>query len=159
MQHIILNPFPPVSGTVSKTELRAGRLVSKERSLFISPSVESAGVGKKCSPCSFSNKKNVSVKKAHCGTALFIGIKAVRRWSSKYTKLPGSPGMLQMFPQTWNRISGSNLIIHGCGVRTDYSGWNVLTSKRYENLPPPSLVWSAGLEWWFWTEEEKMKGK
>lgn len=47
MLHIILNPFPPVSVTVSKTELRAGRVVSKERSLFISPSVESAGVGKK----------------------------------------------------------------------------------------------------------------
>lgn len=146
MLHIILNPFPPVSGTVSKTELRAGRLVSKERSLFISPSVESAGVGEKCSQCSFSNKKSVSVKKAHCGTALFIGIKAMRRWSSKYT-------------QTWNWISGSNLIVLGCGVRTDYFGWNVLISKRYENLPPPSLVWSADLEWCFWTEEEKMKGK
>lgn len=51
---------------------------------------------------SFSKKKQcLSLKKAHCGAVLFIGIKAMRRrWtklgrngSSKYTKLPGSPGM------------------------------------------------------------------
>lgn len=81
MLHIILNPFPPVSVTVSKTELWAGCIVSKERSLFISPSVESVGVEKKKnrkrSQRSFSKKKKSELKKL---IVVQFYLLALKRW-------------------------------------------------------------------------------
>lgn len=53
MLHVILNPFPPVSVTVSKTALQAGCVVSNERSLLSQCLLSRQERGKKCGQRSF----------------------------------------------------------------------------------------------------------